>query len=218
MPRKRLNHPAYRTFFRWCGVASALGGVLFVVWGYTDRPSTSENPGAVVQLMAFVVPALFLAGVIGLCALWGRRLGMLGCLGVVLAVYGSSWGVVTGMVGSKSVWTYFAQREWPHYLSDWLLLMLTGLALIGTATVRKRASLGTGALALALGAFGWIYDLTDTGAVLEVRSVHIGFGLLFGLVWVALGVGLYSAGSRPAPRSQVRGNFREFQTSRHLGE
>jgi hypothetical protein len=44
--------------------------------------------------------------------------------------------------------------------------------------------------------------LTDSGAVLEARSVHIGFGLLFSLGWVVLGVGL---GTKRAPRPQVGG-------------
>jgi hypothetical protein len=97
---------------------------------------------------------------------------------MVLAVYGSGWGVVAAIVGGESVWVYFAQRRWPHYLSDWLLFMFTGLTLIGIATVREKPLRGTGALALAMGAFGWGYYLTDTGAVFEACSVHIGFGLL----------------------------------------
>jgi hypothetical protein len=185
-------------------VAGALGGVLFVVWGYIDRPNIPENLGAVIHFLSFVVPALFLVAVVCLCALRRSWLGVLGWLGLALAVYGSGWGVVAGIVGSESVWAYFAQRGWPHYLSDWLLFMLTGLTLIGLASVKEKPLRGMSALALALGTFGWIYDLTDAGAVLEARSVHIGFGLLFSLGWVALGVRLFAAGTRPAPRPQAR--------------
>ena len=81
--------------------------------------------------------------------------------------------------------------------------MLTGLTLTGIATVRSRWSRGTGAVVLATGVFGWVYDLTDSGAVLEARSVHIGFGLLFSLGWVVLGVGLLAAGTMRASRPQA---------------
>jgi uncharacterized membrane protein len=56
---------------------------------------------------------------------------------------------------------------------------------------------------LATGVFGWVYYLTDSGAALEARSVHIGFGLLYSLGWVALGVGLMVAGTRRAQRPQA---------------
>jgi hypothetical protein len=190
---------------RWCGVAGVLGGVLFVAWGYIDRPNTAANIGAVIDVLSFVVPALFLVALVGLSVLWRSRLGALGWTGMILAVYGSGWGIVSAVVGGESVWAYFAQRSWPQFLSDWLLFMLTGLTLIGVATVRGKSLRRMGAMALAMGAFGLVYDLTDTGAVLEARSVHVGFGLLFSLGWVALGAGLVAAGTRRAERSQARG-------------
>ena len=76
---------------------------------------------------------------------------------------------------------------------------------ITNATVRSEWSRGTGAVVLATGVFGWIYNLTDSGAVLEARSVHVGFGLLFSLGWVVLGVRLLAAGTRRAPRPQADG-------------
>jgi len=174
--------------------------VLFVVWGYIDRPNIPENLIAVIDVLAFVVPTLFLAAVVGLSVLWRSRLGMLGWMGMALAVYAWGWSVVGAIVGGEAVCTYFAQREWPHYLASWLLFMLTGLTLMGVATVRSGWSRGTGAVVLATGVFGWVYNLTDSGAVLEARSVHIGFGLLFSLGWVVLGVGLLAAGTKRVPR------------------
>jgi hypothetical protein len=210
LARNWINHVAYPIFLRSCGVAGVLGGVLFVAWGYIDRPNIPHNLIAVIHLLALVVPALFLAVVVGLCvlllhSLWRSRLRVLGWMGMALALYGSGWGVVGAIVGGESVWVYFAKRGWPHYLSDWLLFMLSGLTLIGIATVREKPLRGMGALALAMGAFGWVYDLTDTGAVLEARSVHIGFGLLFSLGWAALGVGLLARGTRRAQRPHSGG-------------
>ena len=172
-----------------------MGGVLFVVWGYIDRPNIPETLKAVIHLLAFVVPTLFLAAVVGLCVLLRSRLGMLGWMGMALAVYAWGWSVVGAIVG----------EEWPDYLPGWLLFMLTGLTLMGFAIVRSGWSRGIGAVVLATGVFGWVYDLTDSGAILEARSVHVGFGLLFSLGWVVLGVGLLAAGTKLAPRPQADG-------------
>jgi hypothetical protein len=172
-----------------------LGGVLFVVWGYIDRPNIPETPKAVIHVLAFVVPTLFLAAVVGLSVLWRSRLGMLGWMGMALAVYAWGWSVVSAIVG----------EEWPEYLPGWLLFMLTGLTLMGLAIVRSGWSRGTGAVVLATGVFGWVYNLTDSGAVLEARSVHVGFGLLFSVGWVVLGVGLLAAGTKRSPRPQAGG-------------
>jgi hypothetical protein len=160
-----------------------LGGVLFVVWGYIDGPNIPGNLLAVIHVLAFVVPTLFLASVVGLSVLWRSRLGMLGWLGMALAVYAWGWSVMGD-------------------LAAWLFFLLTSLTLMGVATVWSEWSRGTGAVVLATGVFGWVYNLTDSGAVLEARSVHIGFGLLFCLGWVVLGVGL---GTKRAPRPQAGG-------------
>ncbi len=53
-------------------------------------------------------------------------------------------------------------------------------------------------MVLAMGVFGLVYYATDSGAILETRPVHVGFGLLFSLGWVALGLGLLAAGTRQA--------------------
>src|SRR5215211_3810371 len=203
LPRKRLNHAPYPILLRWCGFAGLLGGVLFVVWGYIDRPNIPENLITVVYVLALAVPTLFLAAVFGLAVLWRSRLGMLGWMGMALAVYAWGWRVVSAIVGGEAVLAYFAQRAWPHYLASWSLFMLIGLTLMGVATVRSGWSRRISAVVLATGVFGWVYNLTDSGAVLEARSVHIGFGLLFSLGWVVLGVELLAAGTKRSPRPQA---------------
>jgi hypothetical protein len=69
--------------------------------------------------------------------------------------------------------------------------MNSGLALAGIASLGVGESKGLGALMLAIGLFGWGYDLTDSSPGLLVRSTHVGFGLLFSLAWVALGLRLW---------------------------
>jgi hypothetical protein len=176
--------------------------VLFVAWGYVDGPNIPEALVSVVDVLAFVVPALFSAVVVGLCVLWGNSLGKLGWLVMALAGYALGWSLVGACVGGEAVWVYFAQRGWPHCLSSWMLFMLLGLTLLGIATVRSGPSRyrGPGASVLATGVFGWPYYATDTGAVLEARWVHVGSGLLFGLGWVALGAGLLAIQARRARR------------------
>ncbi len=201
--RKRLSHPPHRSLLRWCGAAGILGGVLFVAWGYIDGPGFPESLVAV-QVFAFIVPVLFLATVVGLCVLWGNRLGKLRWMGMALVVYGVGWGLVVASVGGKAVWIYLAQRGWPHYPADGLLFMLTGLTLLGIAAARSGPPRGA-ALVLATGVFGLVYCVTDSGAVLETRPVHVGFGLLFSLGWIASGLGLLAAGTRQARRPRTSG-------------
>jgi hypothetical protein len=170
--------------------------VLFVAWGYIDRPDIPENFVAVVQAFAFVVPVLFLATMVGLCLLWGTRSRTLWWMGMALIVYGVGWGLVGAIVGGEAKWVFFAQRGWPHYLTDWLLFMLAGLMVVGIAAARSGSPRG-GALVLATGVFGLVYYVSDSGAsVLETRAVHVGFGLLFSLGWVALGLALLAVGIR----------------------
>ena len=47
---------------------------------------------------------------------------------------------------------------------------------------------------LVMALFGWVYQLTDdrTGIV-DVRSVHVAFGVLFSLSWMALDYALWSS-------------------------
>ena len=204
--RKRSDPVAYPSLLQWCGVSGILGAGLFVAWGYLHGPATSPVLRSAVVGLAFTVPALFFSVVVGLCLLWGSSLGKLRWLVMALAGYALGWGLVGAGAGSEAVWAYFAQRGWPHYLSDWLLFMLTGLTLLGIGMVSSRGPRRlTGAVTLATGASGWIYDLTDSGAVLEARWVHIGFGLLFGLGWAALGTVLLATSTMRSRRPLTRG-------------
>ena len=70
---------------------------------------------------------------------------------------------------------------------DWLVWLMAAVTLVGLAAIRMKALRGYGALLLAMTLFGWVYSFTDWGHILEVRLVHIVFGILFSLSWVALG-------------------------------
>ncbi len=202
MDRTEQLPAAYLNLSRVCGVGAILGGALFVAWGYIDTPGISGGLGLAVRVLSFVVPTLFLAAVVGLLALRGNEPAILGQMGMVLTMYAWGWSLVGAIVGGEAVWAYFAQRGWPHYLTDWLLFMLIGLMFVGIATARSGPLRG-GALVLATVVFGWVYYLTDSGAVLAIRSVHVGFGLAFSLGWVALGIWLSMAGTTSARRPRT---------------
>ncbi|CAN5874392.1 hypothetical protein BH18ACT11_BH18ACT11_00840 [soil metagenome] len=83
----------------------------------------------------------------------------------------------------------------------WLQVFLAGLPLVGIAAVGARTLRGLGILLLAMGAFGWAYYITDSGANLEARSAHVVLGALFSLGWIVLGLALLKRKpQQPRPR------------------
>ena len=186
---------------RGCGASAVLGGALFVAWGYLDAPGLSGGTALVVRSLSFVVPGLFLAGVTGAgIAARGDRgapgIGALGGVGIALPLGGSVMGVVDGVADGDPAREYLTGTGWPAYLSVWLVPLLFGLTIVGAAAVPRRPLRGLGVAALAMGSSGWCYYLTDPGAVLEARAVHVGSGLLFGLAWVVWGVWVWSRAAR----------------------
>ena len=77
-------------------------------------------------------------------------------------------------------------------LNSPLTWLFVGLTIVGLATVRREALKRWGLLLLTMAFSGWVYQLTDdkTGIV-DVRSVHMAFGILFALSWMALGCALW---------------------------
>ncbi len=183
---------------RGCGAGAVLGGALFLAWGYLDAPGISGGTALAVRALSFVVPGLFLAGVAGagIAARGDRGIGALGWVGFALALGGSVMGAVDGVADGDPLREYLTGTGWPAHLSVWLVPLLAGLTIVGVAAVPRRPLRGLGVAALAMGSFGWCYYLTDPGAVLEARAVHVGSGLLFGLAWVACGAWVWSRAAR----------------------
>ena len=124
-----------------------------------------------------------------------RTRGRIGKFGLLVAFVGLLWGVAEGLLNLASA-EAFADK-----ISAWLFRYLrsgytqplcTGLLLIGIATRSKRTTRRLGALTLATGAIGWAFVVTDTNAVItgifERRTAHVGFGVLFAMGWIALGL------------------------------
>jgi hypothetical protein len=190
-PRRSLIPPSLG------GIAAILGGVLFVAWGYIHRAVAPWYFDATAQALNFVVPALFYVALTGLYALCWESVGRIGKFGFILVLAGSAMGVAYAVP-----WSAFATRE--DWLASlvwldtplvwWLQVMLIGLPLAGISIARARMQRGPGVLLLAMGTFGWAYYATDSGAILEARTAHVGFGGLFSLCWIALGLVLLKRG------------------------
>jgi len=181
------------------GVAGALlAGVLFVTWGYVHRSNAPPYLDAMSRVLNFIVPTLFLLGLLGLYVHFEKqRVGRVGRMGLVLALVGSAMGAAYAIP-----WSAFATRgDWLSMLARldivlvWgLEVMLIGVLLAGVAAVEARTSRGLGVLLLAMGLFGWAYYFSDSGAILEAWLVHVGFAILFSLSWMTLGLALLREG------------------------
>ena len=172
-----------------------MAGVLFVIWGYVNRDSAPWYFDAMAWVLSFIVPALFLAGLAGLYVLCAKRVGRFAKTGLVAGLIGSAMGAAYAVPWSAfaTSGSGLAPLAWfDTVLVWWLDVLLTGLLLVGIATVGTRAFRGLGVFLLAMGAFGWAYNFTDFGSIAESRLVHVGFGLLFGLSWMGLAFVLLS--------------------------
>jgi len=187
------------------GTAAVLAGLCYGAAGYLDRPGISGYIDAFVSVLSLAVPALFLRGLLGLrtqlppatqtdfASSAGVAGFVLGCLGAVLGCFGavpgavgalSFLGAVPGTVGALNL-TAMAMTEW------WVLL-LGGLTLMGLAAFLKRGRRLMGAVVSISAALGWVSLLTDSafsGVLVPVRSVHVAFAAAFCLscvVWGAM--------------------------------
>jgi hypothetical protein len=177
--------------------AAILGGVLFATWGYVHRGVAPWYFDVTAHVLNFIVPALFYVALAALYTQYRERVGRIGKFGFILGLAGSAMGVAYAVP-----WSAFATRE--DWLSSlvwldtpliwWLHIMLIGLPLAGISTMGARMHRAPGVLLLTIGAFGWAYYAADSGAILEARTAHVGFGALFSLGWIALGLILLKRG------------------------
>jgi hypothetical protein len=188
------------------GVGAVLAGVLFVAWGYLHQKDAPLYYDVVVDKLAVIVPTLF---VLGLPALWRRGAGRafrFTQTGVVVGLTGAALATIRNLEDvAGHLWhTYAPTTGYPTLLLHvwvpvvWVPMLLAGLLLSGVGLVGERGTRGLGALLLAMATCGWVYYFTDFGSTFEVRSVHVGFGLLFSLGWVVLGLMLWAEAARHA--------------------
>jgi hypothetical protein len=180
---------------RWCGIAAIAAGVLHAAWGYLHTDTRDlylmrADTSLLLRLIAIAVPLLFFIVLTGIYAQIARHTRLLGRIGFLIAFWGCGIGLVQGLVENTLLHRFFIERGWPGQLLRWLPLLLVGLVLIGMGAAKVRALGRWSTLLLVTALSGWTYYLTDTGFWSEIRSVHVVFGLLFSLCWIALGCAL----------------------------
>jgi hypothetical protein len=126
----------------------------------------------------------------GLWAWCVDRAGRLGETGITIGIMGSGWGIFGSLVNVAPRYESLLL----YWYDMWIPTLLVGVTVAGLATIRPKKLWSLGSLQLSMGMPGWGYYLTDSGAFFEARSVHIVFGVLFSMCWVALGLGLRAAG------------------------
>jgi hypothetical protein len=217
---EQSNHSVFSALLGWSGWAAALSGVLFVVWGYIDSDDSPWYLDLAVLVLGIIVPLLFLVGLAGICLmiyLKGRvRAGWLSSIGFLVGFAGAGWFVIKGVMEAPNLYRHLGERAWATppgaqeecgfcllvklYLlvNSPLTWLLVGVSMIGLSTVRRREVLRYwGLLLLTLAFSGWVYQLTDDmSGIVDVRSVHVAFGMLFSLSWMLLGYALWSSKTR----------------------
>ena len=211
---ERRNRRGFSTLLGWSGWAAASAGALFLVLGYVDREGAPWYLDLTVLVLNIVVPLLFLVVLAGtLLRLWAKgraQLGWLGSVGFLISFAGAAGWLAAAVIGAPGLYRWMGKRTGAApagiqegcglclleklYLlvSSPLTWLFVGLSIVGLTTVRGEALKSWGLLLLAMAFSGWVYQLTDdmTGIV-DIRPIHVAFGILFSLSWIVLGYALW---------------------------
>jgi hypothetical protein len=190
-----------------------LGGALLVTWGYLHGNIALSSSGPIVAaVMVFLVDALVLVGLVGLCAWWweGPK-GLLGAVGFVVGFAGAALSVTHGIhalisasgLAEPAPWYVYvrAATGLPAKVFRWFPMLPIGMATVGIGSIRAGALGGWGFLPLVMGLLGGAYQLTDSGGVLRMGYAHVAFGVGYSLGWIVLGCLLWPKRSATNPHT-----------------
>ena len=172
---------------RWGGLAALLAGVLWIVLGLVSLAITRPVAGPAFQgtFSYYLVEVIFslacigmLGGLVGLHIVQARGLGRLGTVGFNLAFTG------TALIVISTVTTLLLGRAVLGILFVvGMLGTLVGFALLGGATLRARVLPQWCGIVLLVSVLGFpVYFVFDV----------YGGGIVFGVIWLALGYALLS--------------------------
>jgi hypothetical protein len=133
------------------GRAAVLGGVLFAAWGYIHRDGAPWYFTTVANMLAFIVPLLFLTALVGLYIRCGGRVGWLGGMGFAFGFIGSAYGIVDSLVDLPSWHLYVSSKYLLPLLLGWLPMLCLGLMMIGVTPLGRNAPGSLGACLFATG-------------------------------------------------------------------
>ena len=205
---ERRRYKAFSTLLGWSGWAAASGGVLFLVWGYLDREGAPWYLDLAVLVLGIVVPLLFLVGLAGIYVRVSA--GWISSKGFLISFAGAAWWLSTGLIQAPNLYRRLGERTWaapPGTQEECGLCLLTklyllinspltwllgGLSIVGLTTVQGEALRNWSLLLLTVAFSGWVYQLTDDmNGIVDIRIIHVAFGILFSLSWMALGYALW---------------------------
>jgi len=214
---ERRDHRAFSTLLGWSGWAAASAGVLFLVWGYVDREGAPWYLDLGVLVLGIVVPVLFLVSLVGtytrVYVVKDRtQAGWLSYVGFLISLAGTAWWLTAGITNAPNLYRHLGEKtssappgaqeeecglcllaKLSLLVNSPLTWLLFGLSIVGlTTAVRGEALRSWGLLLLTMALSGWVYQITDDmNGIVDIRSIHVGFGILFGLSWVGLGYALW---------------------------
>ena len=212
---QQSNHRAFSALLGWSGWAAASAGILFLVWGYVDREGAPWYLDLAVLVLGIVVPVLFLVGLVGIYTRVyvkdRTQAGWLSYVGFLISLAGTAWWLTAGITNAPNLYRHLGEKtssappgaqeeecglcllaKLSLLVNSPLTWLLFGLSIVGLTIVQGKALRSWGLLLLTMALSGWAYQLTDdkTGIV-DIRSIHVAFGILFSLSWMALGFALW---------------------------
>lgn len=171
---------------RWGGLAAMLAGVAFVVMSLLGLVVPEGPPGSFSDILGSVVflvaLLLLLAGLVGFHTLQKGNYGRIGRAGFYTVIVGASAQIVATLVGL----TGSTALEFLDFLG--LIGVLVGFALYGAATLQARVLPRWCGIGFIVGLPVWLIISVVFG---EEYGGALG-GIMFGLLWLALGYVLWS--------------------------
>ncbi len=176
---------------RWGGLAAMGGGVLFIVYSLLGVATGKGEESGPLDLLAILAYVLLVVGLVGFHTLQQRNYGRIGRAGLYTTIAAFLlWEVLllTGLLGGGE-----ALPEW--LVAVGVLGLLVGLVLYGAATLQARVlPRWCGILFILFMPVGIL--LADLQPNLQP--------ICGGLIWLALGYGLWSHSSGAAAEQPMR--------------
>jgi hypothetical protein len=168
---------------RWGGLAAMLSGVVFIVLMLLPEAPPGSLSDVLSSLVFIVALLLLLVGLAGFHALQKENYGRIGQAGFYTVIVGAS----AQIIAQVGLILGITALEILDFVG--LLVVMVGFVLYGAATLQARVLPRWCGIGFIVGLPVWLVVST----VSEEYGGMIG-GLLFGLLWLALGYVLWSRG------------------------
>lgn len=192
---EKRSEAAVQTSSKFVGrlgsIAAVLGGVLWSAKAFYDRNDAPPWPTDITDTLFFVIPLLFLVGLVGLYARCRGRLGEWEALSSVafgVGFVGLAWslaGFFAAMLQAGPAW--WIEISWWRILLGFFFMHL-GLLFLGNSVLQSGALPRWRGLPVVIGALGILLILVGDPSYspLGVYPTLV-FWVLYGLLWAALG-------------------------------